>query len=671
MDIGPGIPSPSAGMTSPRSLQTPPNLDNMSLETGGGSTQSAAANASANNPPSSGLLSPKQQHGMPQMGSPGSSLGRSSSVSPPGPPLSLVTSNNSKSHYSSSNGQPSCLPRSQGMLSMGATLAHSAAPLGYHRSLHPSSSPPGMAADMTTNDCRLIEYRGAKIAAFLVHGDYLLCLPQAFELFLKHLVGGLHTVYTKLKRLDITPIVCNVEQVRILRGLGAIQPGVNRCKLLSCKDFDALYKDCTTARRCFSAGRDLPHHELAATSSLYGPIDSSRPGRPPKRVSMVPMATGVTTTGLVKKSRMDGDYHTYENGHITSDRLDKHLLSNGYGSSVGHHSSGATSHLSPLPFMTLNSSHHSGVITGVSLATTATSHASSRGDVGRDRQMSSENLVSTRLRDDRLEPSDVKDRIYYEVSRQKDSYVNGTGVGSGHSPVLNLSQNSSRGGGGGGGLHAAENSGSEGAYNDGADDDYSDDDDDDRDQDFSDHPDVSSTANGGERLPVATTQIFPFGHLTSGHDGGGQISPTGGQVVSSIETLLRNIQGLLKVAADNARQQERQISIEKTELKMEVLRERELRETLEKQLLEEQRTRILYQKRLKKEKRSRRRFQEQLEAEVKKRAQYEEALRNTSADTIRMLNDTLTQEYERERSSITDNDNNPHGKQHTLNGGKE
>ena len=76
----------------------------------------------------------------------------------------------------------------------------------------------------------------------------MLCLPQAFELFLKHLVGGLHTVYTKLKRLEITPIVCNVEQVRILRGLGSIQPGVNRCKLLADVDFDQLYKDCTTSR---------------------------------------------------------------------------------------------------------------------------------------------------------------------------------------------------------------------------------------------------------------------------------------------------------------------------------------------------------------------------------------------------------------------------------------
>ena len=52
----------------------------------------------------------------------------------------------------------------------------------------------------------------------------------------------------QFQRLDIVPIVCNVEQVRILRGLGAIQPGVNRCKLLSTKDFDVLFKDCTTAR---------------------------------------------------------------------------------------------------------------------------------------------------------------------------------------------------------------------------------------------------------------------------------------------------------------------------------------------------------------------------------------------------------------------------------------
>ena len=85
-----------------------------------------------------------------------------------------------------------------------------------HPSHHPGSasypyySPPHHGSSQqspytATNDCRIIEYRGHRIAAFLSvattkhPAEYLLCLPQAFELFLKHLVGGLHTVYTKLK----------------------------------------------------------------------------------------------------------------------------------------------------------------------------------------------------------------------------------------------------------------------------------------------------------------------------------------------------------------------------------------------------------------------------------------------------------------------------------------
>lgn len=98
------------------------------------------------------------------------------------------------------------------------------------------------------NECKMVEVHGVRVASFNVDGQELICLPQVFDLFLKHLVGGLHTVYTKLKRLDICPVVCTVEQVRVLRGLGAIQPGVNRCKLITRKDFEALYNDCTNAR---------------------------------------------------------------------------------------------------------------------------------------------------------------------------------------------------------------------------------------------------------------------------------------------------------------------------------------------------------------------------------------------------------------------------------------
>lgn len=53
--------------------------------------------------------------------------------------------------------------------------------------------------------------------------------------------------------------------------------------------------------------------------------------------------------------------------------------------------------------------------------------------------------------------------------------------------------------------------------------------------------------------------------------------------------------------------------MEKAELKVEILRERGIREQLEKQLLEEQNRRIFYQKRLRREKRCRRQMQEQLD----------------------------------------------------------
>ena len=74
------------------------------------------------------------------------------------------------------------------------------------------------------------------------------------------------------------------------------------------------------------------------------------------------------------------------------------------------------------------------------------------------------------------------------------------------------------------------------------------------------------------------------------------------------------------------------------ELKMEVLRERELRETLEKQLQEEQKNRILMQKRCAKLKKLRRRLQERLDVEVKRRSRYEDHIRSNSPDALGDIN---------------------------------
>ncbi|KAG9471846.1 hypothetical protein GDO78_022557 [Eleutherodactylus coqui] len=121
--------------------------------------------------------------------------------------------------------------------------------------------------------------------------------------------------------------------------------------------------------------------------------------------------------------------------------------------------------------------------------------------------------------------------------------------------------------------------------------------------------------------------------------------------LSSVETLLTNIQGLLKVAVDNARVQEKQIQQEKKELKMELCREREMRENLERQLTAELQSRATIQKRLKKEKKAKRKLQEALEFESKRREQVEQALKQaTSGDGLRMLNDACIPEMETEHN---------------------
>ena len=92
---------------------------------------------------------------------------------------------------------------------------------GHHNSHHSSHhhGPQPQPQYVATNECRLIDYRGARIAAFLAankNGEYLLCLPQAFEMFLKHLVGGLHTVYTKLKVSFSRPLThCHIYSISL------------------------------------------------------------------------------------------------------------------------------------------------------------------------------------------------------------------------------------------------------------------------------------------------------------------------------------------------------------------------------------------------------------------------------------------------------------------------
>ncbi|XP_021205752.1 dachshund homolog 2 isoform X2 [Bombyx mandarina] len=523
------------------------------------------------------------------------------------------------------------------------------------------SPPPISTSDPSANECKLVDYRGQKVAAFIIQGDTMLCLPQAFELFLKHLVGGLHTVYTKLKRLDIVPLVCNVEQVRILRGLGAIQPGVNRCKLLSCKDFDVLYKDCTTAR-CLS---------------MKAP-DSSRPGRPPKRATGVGLSLAATQFPghPFKKHRLEnGDYSPYENGHMSEmARLEKSpLLANGYNA--------PPTHLGPMGFMHQHAlmspgmPHHGVPRPDGSIIKGQPMHnmeALARSGIWENCRAAYEDIVKhlERLRDERGDMERVM-----AMDKAREGSHNGSSPG--HSPVLNLSKSGSggdrersdrndrergeRGDGSASGRSSAASrrtpqpprmpstataAVSPRSHSDDSDAPLSDQDD----HNVKDEDEVYYLSSGGDMsdgerdIPASTSPApvsYPPPTVTPTSV---PVDPTADTLVSSTETLLRNIQGLLKVAADNARQQERQISYEKAELKMDVLREREVKDNLERQLVDEQKLRVIYQKRLKKERKQRQVVQEQLDIELKRRQKIEEALKQSGApqEILRIVTENLS-----------------------------
>ncbi|XP_074532245.1 dachshund c isoform X3 [Halichoeres trimaculatus] len=497
------------------------------------------------------------------------------------------------------------------LLSNGTQLKPGGAPLtSSAKPVYATPSP--VESTPQNNECKLVEVKGAKLASFTVRDTELICLPQAFDVFLKHLVGGLHTVYTKLKRLDIAPVVCNVEQVRVLRGLGAIQPGVNRCKLISRQDFETLYNDCTNA--------------------------SSRPGRPPKRLQSVTEGgthhmlshSGLVHAGimppadlsaLAKKIKLEA-MASYHSNH-------QHGRPNGEN---GDHNPGLV--LDQLPFMMM--SHPlipaSLAPASVSMAMGQMNRLSTLASMANMAQLHAKpparaptSVIKERVRDSpspspSLEEAQISSNHSSSVSSSP-SHTERTAETTrhnllGHSPgvvptaretdvtSLDYSKENKRG-------HTDRDTSSMATHTS-------------REScDRQVYQKPPSGREGCERVSHPAGQKLPAGLHHAPF-----IFPEG---LSSIETLLTNIQqGLLRVAIENARAQEKQDQLERTELKMELVRERELRETLERQLSMEQKNRVLIQKRLKKEKRNKRRLQEALEEEVKLRDQAEHTLLHTA-----------------------------------------
>ncbi|XP_036082483.1 dachshund homolog 2 isoform X2 [Rousettus aegyptiacus] len=540
-----------------------------------------------------------------------------------------------------------------------------------------SSGSGGSGNTNTNTECRMVDMHGVKVASFLMDGQELICLPQVFDLFLKHLVGGLHTVYTKLKRLDISPVVCTVEQVRILRGLGAIQPGVNRCKLITRKDFETLFTDCTNARR----KRQMTRKQA---------VNSSRPGRPPKRspgvlqdnAHLLPHSvpgllspglitpTGITAAAMAEAMKLQkmkliamntlqgngsqngtesaepDDLNSNTGGSESSwdkDKMQSPLAAAGPQHGITHAALAGQPGLGGAP--TLNPLQQSHLLTNrldlpfmmmphpllpvslppasVAMAMNQMNHLNTIANMAAAAQIHSPlSRAGASVIKERI-PESPSPALSLEESHRPGSQTSSHPSSSVSSSPSQMDHHSDR-------IVMMPNNREELIV----------------DQDNG--PTIKKfQRDNKEEVPVQITmmrspldkiQLTPGQTLPPGFPGPFIFADS----LSSVETLLTNIQGLLKVALDNARIQEKQIQQEKKELRMELYREREIRENLERQLAVELQSRTTMQKRLKKEKKAKRKLQEAFEFESKRREQVEQALKQatTNDNGLRMLKDT-------------------------------
>ncbi|GBM06390.1 hypothetical protein AVEN_266347-1 [Araneus ventricosus] len=173
------------------------------------------------------------------------------------------------------------------------------------------------------------------------------------------------------------------------------------CKLLSLR-VGALLSVCCIIRQKFVCLVMRGGRQLSPITDL--------PGRPPKRATMVGInPNGANHSMLLKKSRMDGEYPGYENGHIGGDRVDKsHLLANGY----SHHvaaaqaavvaaTAGGPPHLNPLPFMALNhaaaaAAHHNSMLSGTLPLAASSSHGHLNSSTSSGRGPESSSVIKER-----------------------------------------------------------------------------------------------------------------------------------------------------------------------------------------------------------------------------------------------------------------------------------
>jgi len=487
-----------------------------------------------------------------------------------------------------------------------------------------SRSPPPMVSpnDPTANDCKIVEYRGEKIAAFMINNKTMLCLPQAFELFLKNLVGGLHTVYTKCKRLEVQPMICNVEQVRVLRGLGAIQPGVNRCKLIADTDFDSLYKDCTTSR---PPKRVMPFPAMSpqdAMLHLHGGHPHHNQGPP-----LHPHSSPLTHNGSDSKSP-SGMFHGHNSAtspgsgvhspvnSLFPNDLKQRVESVGFPSLPGLPSPHQMAGMPHAALMSLNN------IPGAAQAALM-SRSGVPGLPGLPALSGLPGLPplpglqgvgspQAMLESYKQNYGDMIKHLQglqktYDIDRddmveKEDKEHNGS--------VLNLSQSSVR------------DSIRSGASSDLCGDDKNIESDD-EDMDIKYEDKSSTNIRDDEKSHPESEDIQKSG---------------------SMFQMMNHIQSLISKAVENAKKEEKSCINQKSDLKGELEKEKETQAVIRKKIDEETKSTDNYLRRFRKEKKLRRKLQDQLESETRKIQALEATLRSVSYDTLVRVKEKIARE---------------------------
>lgn len=108
--------------------------------------------------------------------------------------------------------------------------------------------------------------------------------------------------------------------------------------------------------------------------------------------------------------------------------------------------------------------------------------------------------------------------------------------------------------------------------------------------------------------------------------------------------MMNQIQSLIKMTVEKAKQEEKNNSNQKCDLKDELDKEKESQSAIKRKIEEETKTTDLYLKRFRKERKLRKQLEDQLEMETKKIQALESALRSLSYETLVQVKETIARE---------------------------